>query len=77
MDDSDSDRSMQQDSSDSDADGEEPMQDEKVLEMDEEMKKKELEDIRAFAIANGFEVEIEDDSKPRFGKITKERLDAQ
>jgi hypothetical protein len=40
------------------------------------MKKKEIEEIRAFAIANGFDVQIEEE-KPKRGVITKERLDAQ
>jgi hypothetical protein len=40
------------------------------------MKKKEIEEIKAFAIANGFDVQIEED-KPKRGIITKERLDAQ
>ena len=76
MEDSDSDRSMDKDSSDSDAEPEEQDQDEKILEKDEEMKKKEIEEIRAFAIANGFDVQIEEE-KPKRGVITKERLDAQ
>ena len=37
------------------------MQDEKILEKDAEMKKKEIEDIKAFAIANGFDIQVEEE----------------
>ena len=41
------------------------------------MKKKEIEEIKAFAIANGFDVTVEEDKERKPFKITKEILDAQ
>lgn len=45
--------------------------------MDEKMKKKEIEDIKAFAKANGFDCVIEEDKEFKPFVMTKERLDAQ
>lgn len=77
-DDSDSDISMDKDSQGSSgSDDNDQGQDEEILQKDEEMKKKEIEDIKAFAIANGFDVEIEEEKKPQGYVFSKERLDAQ
>jgi hypothetical protein len=48
-----------------------------ILEKDAEMKRKEIEEIKAFAIANGFDVQIEEEKEKKPFKITKEILDAQ
>jgi hypothetical protein len=43
---------------------------------DQELRRKEIEDIKAFAKANGFALEIEDeDKKKRRFELTKEFLD--
>ena len=56
-DDSDSERSVDRDSQgSSDSDANDQQKDEDILEKDEQMKQKEIEDIKAFALANGFDV---------------------
>jgi len=75
----DSERSQDNDvDSASDSDGDdEPDQDEKILQKDEAMKKRELDDIKAFAKANGFDCIIEDDKVCKPFVMDKAFLDAQ
>ena len=49
----------------------------KILEQNQKNKEKEIAEIKAFAIANGFDVQVEEEAEDKPYKITKEILDKQ